>query len=236
MARSRSLSSPHLTISEDVVGVSIVEARRTRRTQTIADSLCRGLRLIVRPSADPIWLLFCYGSDGTLERRPLGTYPKIGIEEARRRAWKCRLQVKGFDRPRKRPSRITLEELFILYEDTCRVPKDWGRQKSTTYFALKPFVFRPWSGLLRQQLQKYIDGYESPGSMHTAVYALNKVVAWAEGNGIIDKSPQPLTRPKARSRSAGTTALPPRGSGRRLDAVPREVDSAAPLGGRTIQK
>ena len=236
MARSRSLSSPHLTISEDVVGVSIVEARRTRRTQTIADSLCRGLRLIVRPSADPIWLLFCYGSDGTLERRPLGTYPKIGIEEARRRAWKCRLQVKGFDRPRKRPSRITLEELFILYEGTCQVTKDWGRQKSTTHFALKPFVFRPWSSLLRQQLQKYIDSYESPGSMHTAVYALNKVVAWAEGSGIIDKSSQPLTRPKARSRSTGTTALPPRDSGRRRDVVPREVDSAAPHEGRTIPR
>jgi hypothetical protein len=197
MTRRRSLASPPLTISEDVVGASVTEPRRTRRTQTIADSLCRGLRLIVRPATDPVWLLFCYGSDGKLEKRSLGIYPKIGIEKARRRAWECRLQVKGFDRPRKRPSSITLAGLFILYEDTCRVSSEWGRLKSLTFFVFKPLIFQPLSRLSRQRLQGYIDSYESPGSMNTAVYALNKVVAWAETCGLVNRSSLPLIPPKA---------------------------------------
>jgi hypothetical protein len=199
-ARSRSLSSSPLAISEEVVGASLIEARRTGRTQTIADSLCRGLRLIVRPSADPIWLLFCYGSDGKLEKRSLGTYQKIGIEKARRRAWECRLQVKGFDRPRKRASSITLAELFILYEDTCPVSNEWGRLKSRTFFTFKPLIFQPLHRLSRQRLQSYIDSYEAPGSMRNTLYTLNKVVAWAEDCGLIHKSFQPLTPPGARSR------------------------------------
>jgi hypothetical protein len=199
MARSRSLSSPALIISEAVVGAHVIKARRTKKMQVIADSQCRGLRLIVRPSADPNWLLFCYRADGKLEKRTLGSYPKISIEEARKRAWKCRLQVKGLDRPRKQSSSITLEKLFILYEDTCRVSDWWGRKKGTVFFVLKPFVFQPWTRLSWHRLQEYIDGYESPGTMHSAVYALNKVLAWAEERGIIAESAQRLIPPKARA-------------------------------------
>jgi hypothetical protein len=122
----------------------------------------------------------------------LGTYIRIGIEEARRKAWKCRLEVKGFSRPRKQPSGRTLEELFILYEDTCQVPNWWGRLRDKTFFALKPLVSRPWTSLSQQRVQKYIDRYVSPGSARMVVYALNKVLAWAEDSCLIDKASRPL--------------------------------------------
>ena len=213
MARRRSLSSSPVAISEAVIGTTASEALRTGRAQTIADSRCRGLRLFVRPSEDPIWLLFCYGSDGKLEKRALGAYPGIGVDDARKRAWQHRLQVKGFARPRWHYPGITLEKLFMLYEDSCKVSDAWGLLKNRVFFALKPFVFRSWTGLSRRRLQKYIDDYESPGNMHHVVDAVNKVVTWAEESGILHKSSEPLAPPIARSRRDLHDGVPAVGRG-----------------------
>jgi hypothetical protein len=72
--------SPHETISETVIAAAVTEARETGRTQIVADTLCTALRLVVTPSANPRWLLFCYNKDGRLEKSSLGRYPKIGVE------------------------------------------------------------------------------------------------------------------------------------------------------------
>jgi hypothetical protein len=209
--------SPRVVISEAVIAAVVTEARETGRTQIVSDSRCTALRLVVtRPPMDPRWLLYCYNEDGRLEKTSLGHYPRMGAEEAREKAWKLRLRVKGIARPRRSGPDVTLEKLIILYENSHETSVHWGRQKDRIVHAFRPFVFRPWAKIDTKELQEYIDSYPSPGNMEKALQAVRAIVAWGKGSGIIDISMNTLTRPKARSRSdAGRRrdlpALPPAG-------------------------
>src|ERR1700729_3070092 len=99
--------SSHVAISETVIAAVVAEVSETGRTRTVVDGYCTALRLIVTSSASPCWLLFCYNEQGKLEKRSIGYYPAITVEEARERAWKLRLQVKGFVRKASPSSELT---------------------------------------------------------------------------------------------------------------------------------
>jgi hypothetical protein len=188
-----------VAISETVIEGVMRETKVTGRAQTIADSQCSGLRLVVRTSADPLWLLFCYGAAGGLEKRALGNYPNIGVDRAREDAWKFRLKLKGIQRS-KSTRTITLERLFLLYESSNETSANWGRLKAKVIYALRPFVFRPWASVDSKKLQAYIDGYESPGNMRALVSTINKVIVWGGENGLIERLAQPLAPPKPKAR------------------------------------
>src|SRR5271166_137524 len=187
--------SPH-DISEAVIAAVVTEARETGRTQIIADGRCTGLRLFVTPSADSRWLLFCYDKDNRLKKVSLGRYPNIGVEEARKKAWKLRLQVKGIVRPRWPTPNVTLEKLILLYEDSCAPSVHWGRIKDKIIDTLRPFVFRAWATINLEELQEYIDSYPSPGNMRKVVSAVRTIVVWAQESGIIKVSTYTLAPPK----------------------------------------
>lgn len=189
--------SPCEAISEAVIAAAVTEARETGRTQIISDSRCTALRLVVTPSTDPCWLLFCYDKDDRLEKSLLGRYPRMGVEEAREKAWKLRLQVKGIAKPRRSTHNITLEKLVILYENSHATSVSWGRQKDRIVYALEPFAFRPWATINPKELQEYIDSYPSPGSMEKVVQAVKAIVVWGQKSGIIEMSMNTLTPPKA---------------------------------------
>jgi hypothetical protein len=190
--------SPREALSEAVIAALVTEATETGRTQIFSDSRCTALRLVVAPLTDPRWLFFCYNKDGRLEKGSIGRYPRIGVEEAREKAWRLRLQVKGIARPRHSIRYITLEKLLILYENSHETPVDWGRQKDKIVYALKPFVFRPWAKIDPKELQEYIDNYPSPGNMRKVRQAVRAIVAWGQENGVARMSTKTLTPKKAR--------------------------------------
>jgi hypothetical protein len=167
---------PHEAITETVIASVIAEARETGRTQIVADTRCTALRLVVTPSADPRWLLFCYDKNGRLEKNSLGRYPRIGVEEARKKAWELRLQVKGIVRQRRSTPDLTLERLMQLYEDSCTTSVRWGRLKDNVIHTLRPFAFNSWAEVDLDELQEYIDSYPSQGNMLGVLRAVQRSI------------------------------------------------------------
>src|SRR3954454_13730275 len=53
----------------------------TRRD--VADAGCPGLRLRVTPAGSASWVLACRDRQGRMRRFPLGSYPALGLSEAR---------------------------------------------------------------------------------------------------------------------------------------------------------
>jgi hypothetical protein len=189
--------SSRVSISEAAIASVVTEARKTGKTHIVSDSQCTALRLVVTPTKDPRWLLFCYNKDGRLEKSSLGRYPIMGVEEARDRASKLRLQVKGIARPRQSTS-VTLERLVIFYENGHETSAYWGRIKDRIFYTFRPFVFRAWEKMSLKELQEYIDSYPSPGNMRKVLETVRAIVAWGQENGIVRMSANTLTPPKAR--------------------------------------
>ncbi len=190
--------SPREAISETVIATVVTEARETGRTQVVADAQCPALRLIVTPSADPRWLLFCYNKDGRLEKSSLGRYPLIGVEEAREKAWRLKLQVKGIAGPRPSTPDITLERLVMLYENSRATSIYWGQLKYNIAYALRPFLFRPLTAIDLGELQEYIDSYPSPGNIRKVLREVKAIVGWGNKSGVINISMNTLVPPRAR--------------------------------------
>jgi Arm DNA-binding domain len=180
-------------ISETVIAAASAEVSKTGRIQIVVDAHCTALRLVVTPSGAPRWLLFCYNEQGTLEKRSIGHYPRIGIEEAREQAWKLRLKVKGFAGKATHPSEITLEKLVLLYETHCAKSVHWGDLKNDIIYALKPFVFCSLKAINTKKLKKYIDGYSSPGNMKKVLIKTRAIIAWGEESGAIKLNHPSLT-------------------------------------------
>jgi hypothetical protein len=166
------------------------------------------LRIIARPLGAPLWLLFCYDNTGNLYKCSLGTYPKVGVDQARNRAHKLRLKVKAItpaQKPKAKHRGITVEQLILLYEGSCPTSTHWGRQKASLLYALEPFLYHKWDNINLKQLQSYIDAYPSRGR---AISLLRTIVKWGENNGIIKMRTQRIMRPpppQSRARIAART-------------------------------
>ena len=211
---SGSHSIAYAAVSDHLIRSAMEEARLTRMTLTIADTLCPGLRLVARPVEPPLWMLYCYDSDRHLEKRLLGMYPAIEISKARKKAWNLRVKTKKLARPGKSPAGVTLDQLFLLYEDCHPTSIYWGRNKAKYFKLISSFTSSSWNHTSCKKLQRYIDGHHAPlQNLQAATRAINKVVAWAEKNGIIEPTGKPLTSPKGRS--LGRTRYQPPSDGAR---------------------
>jgi hypothetical protein len=180
--------SSHVAISETVIAAVVAEVSETGRTRTVVDGYCTALRLIVTSSASPCWLLFCYNEQGKLEKRSIGYYPAITVEEARERAWKLRLQVKGFVRKASPSSELTLERLLLLRESHCAKSTSWGNIKNDIVRILKPFAFCSLQEVNTKKLKIYIENYPYPASMKKALITTGVIIAWAEESSVIEFS------------------------------------------------
>src|ERR1700738_4812546 len=129
-------------MTETAISKSIREvASGTRRD--LADAGCRGLRLRLTPGGAATWVLACRDRHGRMRRFPLGSYPALGISEARNEARSLHTRVKheGADTiAQRRHDRAigaaakagegTLGALIDVYaEKRGRELKRWGEAK-----------------------------------------------------------------------------------------------------------
>jgi len=127
-------------------------------------------------------------------------YPAIEVAEARKKAWDLRVKIKRLVVPRKSPSNVTLNQLFLLYEDCHSTSDFWGREKAKYFRYIPALAFSPWNNTVYKKLQRYLVGGHAPlRQMQHATRAINKVVAWGEENGIIQPCGRPLVAPRGRS-------------------------------------
>jgi hypothetical protein len=216
-------SSP-TAMSKAVIEATVIEARVMGRAQTVTDSRCTGLRLVARPSLDPVWQLSCYNRMGRREKHWLGAYPRVGLEKARQKARELRLKIKG-PRSKHHTSDVTLQRLFFLYEDGCATSHSWARTRDSVFYVLRYYIGRAWVGIDWEKLQQHVDRYPCPGNMRMVVYAVNKVVAWAEECGFIEKLMKRLVSP--RPRRSVLRGSPPR----HRQSLVRHFDPPAPRQG-----
>lgn len=189
----------HLTvalITEAVIEGLLAEAGLTRRAQMVGDSRCPGLRFVATGSK-ALWVLWCYDWNGRLQRRLLGTHPRMQADEARRTAWARRLQIRRIPRKVKKRAgaQTTLEELFFLYEDCCGTSQHWGRLKDKVFSNLPSFGFVEWNKVDLGELQTFIDNHPHPATMNYVVDCVNKVTKWAADAGLVRPLTGRLIRP-----------------------------------------
>jgi hypothetical protein len=89
--------SVHLT--ETAIAKAIREVADTKRRRDVVDKGCPGLRLRLTPKGGKAWVLACRDRAGRMRRFPLGSFPTMGIAEARdaARALHAKVRHEGAD-------------------------------------------------------------------------------------------------------------------------------------------
>jgi Arm DNA-binding domain len=80
-------------MTESAINKAIREVGGGAR-RDLADAVCPGLRLRLTPRGSATWVLACRDRYGRMRRFPLGTYPTVGISEARSEARNLYTRVK----------------------------------------------------------------------------------------------------------------------------------------------
>ena len=183
---------------KDLTQTAIIRAARESaeagKRKDLADAACPGLRLRFTPSGGKSWVLACRDREGRMRRYPLGTYPAMGIREARDAARALHVKVKqeGADlvAERKRVRAIardakagigTLAALVALYEDKeSSKLKRWPECRRRIESVFVPHLDRPLATLKAADLQMTADAWEAQQSASAAVRYLRPIVKWAE--------------------------------------------------------
>ena len=173
-----------------------------------------GLRLRVTPAGSTSWVLGCRDREARLRRFPLGSWPAVGLSEARdaARALREKVRAEGADpiAERRRERAIgqdakagigTLASLLDLYErQECGGLKSWMESRKRIAVVFKPLMSRPVATMTLADLQLTADSYTSertgkasPKSAAFAVRTLRPALKWAAhtGRGYV---PEALTR------------------------------------------
>jgi hypothetical protein len=195
--KSSPRTSP-IDISEEVIRACVERAKTTGKPQVLVDLRCPGLQLVVTGSVEPRWVHLCYNSERRLQKKLLGRYPRMSIEKARQRAWDSRIEVKTAQIPRVRSTSPTLKSLVLRYEKHNPTPRDWGRLKNRLLVAFQAYLLLPLASIDWRELQAHVDGYPAPRMMRDSLSVINRILAWAEQQGIIAGPAQTLSlRPRA---------------------------------------
>jgi integrase len=163
-----------------------------------------GLRLRVSPAGSTSWILGCRDREGRVRRFPLGSWPAVGLREARDAARALREKVRGEGvdpiSERRRERAIgqdakagvgTLTALLDLYErQQCGELKSWPESRKRIAVVFKPLMSRPVATMTLGDLQLTADGYisarsgkASPKSAAFAVRTLRPALKWAAHMG-----------------------------------------------------
>jgi integrase len=159
----------------------------------LADAACPGLRLRFTPAGAKTWALACRDRMGRMRRFSLGSYPNVGLAEARDEARSLRVKVRdeGADptAERKRDRAIgrdakagkgTLAAVIDLYQaGRGKDLKSWAAGRKTIDRVFADLLPKPVATLSAVDLQMAADAYLAKPSAALAVRTLRPVLKWA---------------------------------------------------------
>ena len=179
-------------------------AKATRETpekgrRDLADAACPGLRMRFAASGGRTWVLACRDRLGRMRRFPLGSYPAMGIADAREAARTLHGQVKHqgadpvADRRRERAMGAaarqgigTLKALLDLYAGPQgAAPKSFAQGRRRIDLVLKPELALPVATLTAGELQQVADRYPYPKAASFVIRTLRPALKWAAERGYV---------------------------------------------------
>lgn len=186
-----------LKLNEAAINKAGREVIASKVRRDLTDAGCVGLRLRLTPAGGKSWVLACRDGFNRMRRFPLGTYPALGISEARETARALHMKVKHegadpvADRRRNRAAGDaaregvgTLQALINVYERQRGGDlRSWPEAKRRIEHVFKPFLSRPLAALRCGDLQLQADGYPARQSASAAVRYLRPILRWATAPG-----------------------------------------------------
>jgi integrase len=163
----------------------------------IADGGCPGLRLRLSTST-ATWVLGCRDSLGRARRFPLGTFPAMGLKDAREAARMLRAKVRSGHDPiaERRAQRVmaasaagqtTLSEVLDAYGDLVgHRQRSWHRCRRMIAHVFAAKLKRRASELTAPELQLVVDRHAARVSAGAAVRYLKPVAKWAAKRGLME--------------------------------------------------
>jgi integrase len=189
-----------VTATETAIARLTAEARQTGTRRELIDAKEAGLRLRISPGGKRsrdgarTWVLACRDQAGRMRRFTIGSFPEVGIADARKKAQALRVQVRQHgadpveDRRRKlaigRDAKAgigTLSALLSLYaakEGATR--KSWTDCQSRISSVFAKQLDRAIASLTPSELQITADAWPSQQSAAAAVRYIRPVLKWAE--------------------------------------------------------
>lgn len=216
-------------MTETAIRKAVREVVASATRKDLADTGCPGLRLRLTPAGTTSWVLACRDRLGRMRRFPLGSYPRMGISEARSEARVLHTRVKqdGSDpvAERRRDRAMgaatragigTLGAVLDVYgEKRGNAQKAWREARQRIDLIFKPLVAKPAETLNGRDFQLLADGYASQSSAGYAVRSIRPALKWAAHRGYLSEDaarihpPAPVQRRKRiLTRDELSTVLP----------------------------
>ncbi len=165
----------------------------------LADAGCPGLRLRLTSAGGRSWVLACRDGLGRMRRFPLGTYPAMGIGDARDAARGLRDRVKHegadpvADRRKQRAIGAaakdgigTLKAILDAYGGPKGgAPKSWATGKPRVELVFKALLQKPVATMTAADLQMTADKYPLQKAADFAVRTLRPGLKWAAERGYV---------------------------------------------------
>ncbi len=183
-------------LTETAINKAVREAPETGR-KDLADAGCPGLRLRVTPAGGVTWALACRDRHGRMRRFSLGTFPTMGISEARTEARVLHTKVKreGADptaqarRERAMSANAragvgTLAAVLELYaEKRGSAQKAWPQARKRIEALFRPLLQKPAEALTAADFQMLADRHPAASTASLAVRSVRPVLKWASTHG-----------------------------------------------------
>ena len=220
-------------LTETAISKGLRDAKADGKRRDLADAGQPGLRLRVTPAGAASWILGCRDTLGAARRFALGTYPTMGVSDARESARAMRAEVrKGADpvaearrkRAMGKDARDGIGTLTALLDIYGRPKADgrpagpgdalksWPecRRRIDSVFAKQ--LAGPLGALKASDLQMTADSHPSNQSAAAAVRYIRPVLKWAAQRGYVGAEaavihPPAIVRQRSRVLNRGELAL-----------------------------
>lgn len=215
-----------VAITDAAISRAKRDAAKDGARRELADTGEKGLRLRVTPAGSASWVLGCRDREGAARRFPLGSYPAVGLRDAREaaRALRHKVRIKGADPVAERRQERkaaqdaadgigTLTALLDHYGAVRGVQlRSWPdcRRRIASVFA--PHMDRPLASLTAADLQATADRHPSQQAGAAAVRYIRPLLRWAGKRGMV---------------GAGIAALDPPATVRQRERVLIDAELAA---------
>jgi integrase len=185
-----------IRLTDTAIRKAIAEAPETGR-RDLTDAGCKGLRVRVTPSGKATWALACRDRAGRMRKFTVGSYPIMGVSEARTAARALHTKVKHDgadpiadarrDRAMGAAARAgvgTLKEVLDLYgEKRGNGQKAWSEARKRIDLIFKALLPKPTETLTPKDFQLLADRWASPSSAAYAIRSLRPALKWASAPG-----------------------------------------------------